>query len=104
MAEQNKTSLAGQMARIVVGKTETLITFGRDVELTWESGSILNSTEQPNLHPEIKGNVEGEKDTDYRYIKDAELILDDQRVFKISFIGKTYFTAHEPISSRTRTS
>jgi hypothetical protein len=105
MEKKEPTSLAGQMARIRVSKDEDfVITFGPDVHLNWASGSVLNSIRQPELRPEITGSVKAENDADYSYIKDAELILDDKKVFKISFITKTYFTAHESINSRTRVS
>jgi hypothetical protein len=50
------------------------------------------------LYPELKGHPE--TDQDYSHINDAELIVDDQRVFRISFIGSKYFTAHVSINSR----
>jgi hypothetical protein len=105
MESKEPVSLAGQAAQIIVSNDENFtITFGPDVELKWASGSILNSIKQPEPRPEITGSVKAEKDADYSYIKDAELVLDDLRVFKISFINKTYFTAHESINSRTRVS
>jgi hypothetical protein len=104
MEKKEPVSLAGQMAQIVSKDENFTITFGPDVQLKWVSGSILNSIKQPEPHPEITGSVKAEKDTDYSYIKDAELILDDLRVFKISFYSKTYFAAHESVNSRTHVS
>ena len=103
METKEPVSFAGQVAQIIVSNDENFtITFGPDVELKWASGSNLNSIKQPEPRPEITGNVKAEKDADYSYIKDAELVLDDLRVFKISFFNKTYFTAHESVNSRNR--
>jgi hypothetical protein len=101
MTEQETVSLANQTAKILVSKDEEHeITFGPDVQLEWASGANLSSASKPDLHPEIKGSVKADKNADYSHIKDAELILNDKRVFKISFHTPTYFTAHESINSR----
>jgi hypothetical protein len=101
MTEQETVSLANQTAKILVSKDEEHeITFGPDVLLEWASGSTLNPTRKPDLHPEIKGSVRDDKNADYKHIQDAELILNDKRVFKISFLTPTYFTAHQSINSR----
>ena len=100
MEDRQPISLAGQKARIKVGEVDFIVTFGSDVRLSWESGKIVNSTEPAILHPEIQGHLEPKDD--YSYIKDAELILDDRRVFKISFHDPTHFFAHESINSRNR--
>ena len=105
MEKKEPVSLAGQTAKIVVSKAkEFAITFGSDVQLEWASGKNLNSVEQPKLHPEITGHVKVENGEDYSDVNNAELILDDGKVFKISFVGKTYFHAHESVNSRTSVS
>lgn len=93
-------SLAGQKATIQMtdGK-EVAVVFGPDVQLKWASGRSLSSNEPPAPHPEIKGHLASAGD--YSNVKDAELILEDKRVFKISFIDRGYFSAHESINSRT---
>jgi hypothetical protein len=99
MAENENRSLAGEKATIEVSKDNRFsITFGPDVHLIWASGGQAPEKSPAVLHPEIKGHLETDKD--YSHIQDAELILDDQRVFKISFIGPKYFTAHVAINSR----
>jgi hypothetical protein len=101
MAYQDTRSLAGESATILIdGAQEIPVVFGNDVSLKWASGRNIESTEEPALHPEITGHMKTK--ADYSYIKDAELILDDQTVFRITFNGPTLFQAREPISSRTR--
>ena len=91
--------LVGQKAEILLkDKTTIPVTFGHDVQLRWESGTIVHSKSEPQLHPEIHGTMSGDKD--YSGIKGAELILADQRVFRISFVGVRAFSASESIDSR----
>ena len=101
MEDHKPISLAAQAATIKVSKDETYtVIFGPDVTEIWASGRNLDSSESPVLHPEITGRLK--TDNDYSHIKDAELILEDKRVFKISFHDRTHFFAHESVDSRTR--
>jgi hypothetical protein len=102
MIEQKAELLDGQEAKILtLDKKEIPVTFAY-AKLTWESGGTLPpSKEKPAKHPEIRGDVKADKNVDFSQIKDAELILNDKRVFKISFLSPTNFFAHESINSRT---
>ena len=101
MEDHKPESLAGQKAIIKVSEDEKFTaTFGPDVYLTWANGVCLSSNEVPVLYPEIRGRLKA--DNDYSHIQDAELILDDRGVFKISFHDSTYFFAHKSINSRNR--
>ena len=94
-------SLAGQTAIIQLATGQRIdVVFNHDVRLEWASGDILGSKVKPELRPEIKGTIKGQEDLSY--IKEAELILKDDRVFKITFHTAQYFTAHESINSRNR--
>jgi hypothetical protein len=93
-------SLAGQNATIKTPDGEEVaVVFGPNVHLKWASGRNLSSNEPPALHPEITGHLASAGD--YSKVKDAELILEDKRVFRISFIDSSYFLAYESINSRT---
>jgi hypothetical protein len=101
MAENENRSLAGEKATIEVSKDNQFsITFGQDVHLIYAAGSQVPAKGPSVLYPEIKGHLETDKD--YSHIQDAELILDDQRVFRISFNGPKYFTTHPSIDSRNQ--
>ena len=101
MEIQNKEaqSLRGQKAEIQLkdGRKFAVI-FGDDVWMKWASGVNLSVSTPPELHPEIKGHMK--TTDDYSHVQDAELILADKKVLKISFIDPQYFTAHQSINSR----
>jgi hypothetical protein len=100
MVKRQAESLGGQTARIETADgSQVIVLFGSDVYLNWVSGSTLNSSKEDQEHPEITGHVDTKDD--YRDIKNAELILDDGRVFKITFSSPDFFLAYESINSRT---
>src|ERR1700722_9373574 len=97
MTQHRIENLAGDKARIKMESGEEIVvTFGSDVVMNWKGG-VENAKGEPNLCSEIHGHMEAKGN--YGSIENAELILHDQRVFRISFSHSTYFTAHESANS-----
>src|ERR1700723_514781 len=90
--KQASQSLAGQMALIVRnGKVMTPVTFGSDVWLTWVGGDLLRYL-PTHTRQEISGNLKLQKGDDFSLVKNAELILNDNRVFTVTFYSPSYFS------------
>ena len=99
MENTERQLLHGQTAQILLKDgTQYEVIFGHDVQLQWVSGRNLDTPVPPALHPAISGHLDTTED--YSHVKDAELILADKKVLKISFIDPQYFTAHQSINSR----